>query len=70
MIAQPPHNRKLGLLGASLTKARLNPHSIKVLSSIRDELEPILIESGFLLDTPFSWITVSVRFGLKNDNEP
>jgi hypothetical protein len=70
MPAKPPHNRKLGLLGVSLTKARLNPLSGKALDHVRDELERIMVEAGYLNGAPFSWVTVSVRYGLRMDEEP
>ena len=65
--AQPPHGRKLGLIGTALTKARNPKGDVQALSAVRDELEIVLIESNFCEDTPFSWITVSVRFGLKDE---
>lgn len=68
--AKPPHNHKLGLLGTSLTKARLNKNSGAALDAVRDELEAVLIESGYCENAPFSWVTVSIRYGLKNDVEP
>jgi hypothetical protein len=70
MIAKPPHNRKLGLSGVSLTKSRLNRRSGKALDDARDEIEQIIIGSGYLEDAPFSWVTIAVRYGLKNDVEP
>jgi len=70
MIASPPHNRKLGLVGVALTKARNNRKDVEALSQVRDEIERILIESHYLLDAPFSWITVSIRFGLKDESTP
>ena len=70
MIANPPHNRKLGLIGVALTKQRNNRHSAKALMEVRDEIEEVLIESRYLQDAPFSWVTVAVRYGLKNDDKP
>lgn len=70
MMTTPPHNRKLGIVGVSLTKAKLNPHALKALGSVREEIEPVLVRSGYLRETPFSWVTVSLRFGLKNEDEP
>ena len=67
---QPPHGRKLGLLGTSLTKARLSKHSGKALDIVRDRLEQLIIESGFLVEASFSWVTISIRYGLKNDEVP
>jgi len=70
MIAKPPHNRKLGLTGIALTKQRNNRHDIKSLAAVRDEIEKIIIDSEFLKNAPFSWITIAVRYGLKNDSKP
>lgn len=68
--AKPPHNRKLGLIGTSLTKARLNKSSGIALDSVRDELEAVLINSNFFEGAPFSWVTLSIRYGLKEESEP
>jgi hypothetical protein len=70
MIAQPPHNRKLGLSGVALTKARNNKHDTKALTAVRDELEQLLIGSAYFTDAPFSWVTVAVRYGLKDEIIP
>lgn len=70
MIAKPPHNRKLGLLEVSLTKQRLKPQWGQALDWIRDVVEKIMIESGYLEGAPFSWVTIAVRYGLKNDDKP
>ena len=66
----PPHGRKLGLMGVSLTKARLPKHCEAVLSAVREEFEALLDATGYLKDAPFSWVTVALRFGLKDDLEP
>ena len=29
-----------------------------------------MIESGYLEGAPFSWVTIAVRYGLKNDDKP
>jgi len=70
MIAKPPHNRKLGLNGVALTKQRNNRHDTKALTEVRDELEKVIVDSQYLEDAPFSWVTVAVRYGLKNDEKP
>ena len=70
MIAKPPHNRKLGLSGVALTKQRNNRHDIGALTAARDEIEKTIIDSGYLNDAPFSWVTVVIRYGLKNDDDP
>lgn len=70
MIASPPHGRKLGLVGVALTKARNNRKDVEALSQVRDEIEGLLIDSHYLVNAPFSWVTLSIRFGLKDDSTP
>ena len=70
MIAKPPHNRKLGLSGVSLTKARLQKQSGQALDLVRDAVEKVMVESRYLDGAPFSWVTIAVRYGLKNDDKP
>jgi hypothetical protein len=70
MPVVPPHGRKLGIVGVSLTKARLPSGCEAVLSAVREELESLLEATGYLKDAPFSWVTVVLRFGLKDDLEP
>ncbi|MFA7349608.1 MAG: Imm39 family immunity protein [Methylotenera sp.] len=64
------HNRKLVLSGISLTKARPNRHGIEVAGKIRDELEGLLIASGYFDNAPFKWVGLSLRYGLKYENQP
>jgi hypothetical protein len=68
--SRPTHNRRLGLIGVALTLARNNREAGKALDAVRDELESVMDECGFLVDAPFSWVTVSVRFGLRNSAAP
>ena len=55
-------------MGVSLTKARLR-HSFQALD-VGNELETLMIESGYLEGAPFSWVTIAIRYGLKNDETP
>jgi hypothetical protein len=64
------HNRKLGLLGAAMTTTRLPRYTIEIGTMVRDEVEGMMLESGFLDGAPFEWVTVSLRYGLKNEDEP
>ncbi len=64
------HNRKLGLLGVSLTKARPPRHDIEVGMEIMNDLEAVLISSGYLDNAPFEWVTIALRYGLKNEEKP
>lgn len=70
MVAQPKHGRKLGLIGVALTMERYNQFDDFVSDLVRDQIESLLIESEFYRAQSFSWITVAVRYGLKNDVEP
>lgn len=70
MIPNPPHNRKLGLSGVALTKARNNRFDSRALTEVRDEIERVMIGSGYLEGAPFSWVTIAVHYGLKDDTEP
>jgi hypothetical protein len=70
MPVAPSHGRKLGVMGVSLTKSRLPKGCDAVLSEVREELESLLEATGYLKDAPFSWVTVALRFGLKDDLEP
>ena len=64
------HNRKLGLCGAAMTTARVPRFDIQVMTSVRDELETIMIDSGYLNGAPFEWVTISLRYGLKVEDAP
>ena len=64
------HDRKLVLGGVSLTEARPNRFGIEVMEEIRDELESVLISSGFLTDAPFKWVGLILRYGLRTDSSP
>lgn len=69
-IAKPPHNRKLGLLEVSLTKQRLKPLWGTALDWVRDDIEKVIINSRFLEGASFSWVTIAIRYGLKDDKKP
>lgn len=72
MIAPPtpPHGRKLGLLATALTKARPPKMDMEALQAVRNELEAVLIQTGYCEGAPFSWVTLSIRYGLKEENKP
>jgi hypothetical protein len=63
----PPHSRKLGLLSAALVKARVRG-LVPALGRVRDALEPTLLP--WFPNGQFSWVTLSIRLGLKNDEKP
>ena len=73
MNSEPPkprHNRKLVLSGIALTRARNPKDDVRALSEVRDELERELIAADFFQGAPFSWIGLSIRFGIKTEVAP
>jgi hypothetical protein len=53
-----------------MTTTRLPRYTIEIGTKVRDDVEGMMLESGFLDGAPFDWVTVSLRYGLKNDDEP
>ena len=70
MFAHPPHDRKLGLSGIALTQQKNNRHDTKALTAVRDALGKALVEAKYFDAVPFSWVTIAIRYGLKNDDIP
>lgn len=68
--AKPPHDAKLGFGGVALTTARVPKALFEAFATVRAELEPILVASDYLKDAPFSWVTLVMRYGLKNEENP
>jgi len=65
------HNRKLVLSGVALTKARTPARQNGAAANlVRDEPEREVINSGYLLDAPFSWVGLIIRYGLKDEAIP
>ena len=64
------HHRKLGLSSVSLTKARPPRDDIEVMGEIQNELEQLMVSSSYLDHAPFEWVTIVMRYGLKNEREP
>lgn len=64
------HNRKIVLSGVSLTKARLNPHSFQVGPEVMDDIEKLMMLTGYLENAPFKWVGLILRYGLKNEDQP
>lgn len=63
------HNRKLVLGGVALVKARLK-NGCQAMSAVRDEVELLLISSGWFPKAPFRWVGLVFRFGSKTESEP
>ena len=64
------HSRRLGLCGAALTKARIPRFDIQAMTAVRDKLETLMDKCGFLTGAPFEGVTISLRYGLTNEQEP
>ena len=64
------HNRKLVLGGSSLTIQRVHRNTLEVMGEVRDELEMLLISSGYFECAPFTWVSIILRFGLKKEDAP
>ncbi len=62
-------HRKLGLSGVALVKARIR-NDVAALTDVRDRLESLIIRSHWFPGPPFEWITIAIRYGLKNEDEP
>ena len=69
-VVRPEHGRALGILGVSVTKARLPKGCEGALASVRDQLEEVMLRTGYLQGAAFSWVTIAIRFGLVNALEP
>ena len=54
----------------ALVKARLGKEIYPAANEARDHIEKLVIEDGYLQDAPFSWISLAIRYGLKNDLKP
>ena len=65
------HNRKLVLGGVALTKARIPARQNAAAANlVRDELEREMVASSYLLNAPFSWVGLIVRYGLRDEAVP
>jgi hypothetical protein len=63
------HNRKLVVGGVSLVKERLK-RTEPIMDAVRNEIEQVLQDSNFFSKAPFNWISMIIRYGLKNQTEP
>lgn len=66
---QSKHDRKLVFGGVDLVGASLE-NDLRIYKEIREYLQPIMIESGYLEGSPFLWIGIIFRYGLKNETAP
>ena len=64
------HDRKIVLSAVSLTKARTRPFDLDVMGELMDEVEHIMVTTGYLNNAPFKWVGLILRYGLKNEDIP
>jgi len=64
------HNRKLVFGGTSLTRASLDHSIVQAVTGTRDELEQLMIDSGYLDGAPFRWVSLIFRFGREDEDKP
>jgi hypothetical protein len=65
------HNRKLVIGAVSLTAIKLPAAKIIfAMSNIRDKVELIIADSGYLEGAPFQWIGIMIREGLVDNFHP
>ena len=61
-----PFDRRIGFIAVSLVLGKIK-NDFKVWKEIRQFLESIIRENNFLKNTPFLWILLAFRYGIKND---
>jgi hypothetical protein len=63
------HNRKLVLGAVALVPGRVR-HSASAATEVRDEVEAMMVQHGFLTGAPFEWIGLILRYGHYNAEAP
>jgi hypothetical protein len=66
----PPHDTRLGYIEVSLTEQPLQERWGTSLDRLKHEIEQVVIGEGFLTHAPFSWVLLSIRYGLQYSSEP
>jgi hypothetical protein len=66
---QSKHNRKIVFSGIDMVGASMD-HSHKCYEKIRNLLESLMIDSGYLENAPFLWVGVVFGYGLKTEIKP
>jgi hypothetical protein len=69
MAKTQTQKQKLVLKSAALVEAKLK-HDTEALSAVRDEMEKLIEDSGFLAKAPFKSIALTLRFGHENQFAP
>lgn len=70
MITKPPHDRRFTMSTVALTGQRRKKSWMPMLVRASHDIEQHLLQTGFLEDAPFWWVTMIIREGLKDDPEP
>jgi hypothetical protein len=72
MIGRPKHNRRLVLGGSDLImiKSRLPNVIWEASANTQDELEGLIVGSGYLHDAPFWWVNLAMLYGLVESAVP
>jgi hypothetical protein len=63
------HNRKIVFSGVALVMGLLD-NDLRCMRQIKDALEALMINSGYLDGAPFKWVGLIFRYGLKNEKVP
>lgn len=63
------HNRKLVIGSVALVMGKVRNDG-EALDAVRDELEHILIKSNWFPSAPFTFVSLILRYGMKNDIAP
>jgi len=66
----PPHSTRFGYMAVSLTQHKLGKSWARILDNLKQEIEPVVINSGYLEGAPFSWIGIAILYGLRYDKVP
>ena len=69
-VPEPRHGRRLTLGAVSLTRQRLPKYIDRAMEQVRDELEAGLISNSVAPNPDFTWISLVIRLGLKDDLRP
>lgn len=66
------HDRKLVIGCVALTMAKVRPAKAlgTAANRVRDELEKVMIQSGYLENAPFRWVGLIIRLGLIDEAKP
>ena len=70
MIQLPKHGRVFVVGGVSLTQARVGKNWLPTLVELRSTYESQLVQANYFEKSPFTWITLMIRYGLVDSPVP